>query len=214
MSIKPLRVIFRLDGSGVCFDPCEPIHLDALLAWCLAPMHTTGEPPARDEPPQDIPLPLCKWRIGGEWGWHASALFPVGEGFETLRFWRKKFRVGRAELFSGQANSKTGPTREYNQPVAVTLCREMEAFALGDRKRVAQVLRKNLRYIGIKRSQGLGRLTGIDVEVVGEDLSLYRDGVAQRYIPNEDGDRVVRPRPPYWNIVGAVPCLDVGDQTK
>ena len=29
------KVTFELDGTGVYFNPAEPIHLDALLAWAL-----------------------------------------------------------------------------------------------------------------------------------------------------------------------------------
>ena len=33
---------------------------------------------------------------------------------------------------------------------------------------------------------------------------------AMRWLPDKNGARVVRTRPPYWNIVDAVPCCEVG----
>lgn len=214
MSIPNLKITFHLDGSGVCYDPHEPIHLDSLLAWALAPYHCQGEPPARDEPPIDIPLPLDRWEMESAWGWRASALFPEGETIQTLQYWRKRFRQGRAEHLEGRVNIASGPYRDYNMPLPLLLCREMVAWAVGDRHRVEQVLRKHVRSIGKKRAYGHGQVTGIDVEVVAEDLSLWREGRAQRWLPDPDGLRIVRPRPPYWNLVGALPCCEVGEEGR
>ena len=63
MSVNNLKITFNLDGTGVYYDPYDPVHLDALLAWALAPFHCKGEPPTRDSEPFDIPLPLDKWKI-------------------------------------------------------------------------------------------------------------------------------------------------------
>lgn len=212
MSIQPIHIVFEMDGTGVCFDPASPIHLDGLLAYALAPLHTPKDepPPARDETPAEIPLPLDKWRRDGQWGWCASAVLPDSES-ATIRYWRKKFRTKRAGLYRGTANLSSGPTREWNIPIELILCRKMEAWAVGDRRRVEQVLRRNIRYLGHKRAHGHGRVIGVTVTPADEDYSLARDGFAMRYLPDPSGIRKIRPRPPYWNIVGAVPSLYVGD---
>lgn len=211
MSIRPLKVVFATDGTGVFYDPREPLMLDGLIAWCLAPMHCdTSHPPSRDEPPVDIPLPLGRWQVGGQWGWHASALFPEDDA-ESVTWCRKRFRVNRAELAKGNPNLSGSVYHDRNIPLAMNLSRAWVAWALGDRRRVEKVLQRNIRYLGRKRAAGHGRVISIRVEHCEEDLSVVRNGVAQRYLPLDGGLRVVRPRPPYWNRVGAIPCCDIGD---
>ena len=214
MSLKPIKITFELDGTGVSFDPTEPILLDALLAWALAPFHCKGEPPTRDEPPMDIPLPLGRWHAHGAWGWTASAIFPEGQLGEALSFWRKRFRVNRAELTRGTVNTQNAAYRDYNMPLPLLLCTRMVAYALGDRKRVAHILRKQVRYLGEKRAYGRGRVNNISVEWCEDDFSMTREGRAMRWLPQPGASRIVRPRPPYWNIVDAVPCCEIGDAWK
>jgi CRISPR type IV-associated protein Csf3 len=209
--MKPLKITFHLDGTGICFDPNEPIHLDALIHFALMPFHRqSGNPPSRDESPEDIHLPLGKWYLQSSWGWHASALIPDGN-IDTLMYWRKRFRQSMVELCRGNANIKNGAYRDYNQPMQVFLYKSLTAYALGDRRTILTLLRRHIKYLGKKRSIGLGKVVGVEVDVVKEDCSLMIKNIAQRWLPNPDGFRVVRPRPPYWNNVGRVVCCDVGD---
>lgn len=211
MSLKPLRITFDLDGSGIYYDPREPTHLDGLLAWALAPLSCVGEAPARDELPGEIRLPLGRWAQGGTWGWCASALFPDGPQAESLQFWRKRFRQSRAELATGAPNLQSNTYRDYNMPLPLLLVPRMVAWALGDRKRIEDVLRRNVRHLGKKRAHGHGAVIAIRVEWCAEDYSLARDGRATRWLPSPAGVRIVRPRPPYWNRIGALPCGEIGD---
>jgi CRISPR type IV-associated protein Csf3 len=210
MAIKPIKITFILDGTGFYYDPAEPLHLDALLAWALCPMNEKSDPPKRDEVPDEIPVPLGMWRHGAEWGWTASALFPDGDPIETIRFWRKKFNTDRAEMIDKTVNTRIGATREYNVPMPLVLAHRVNAWALGDRKRVAHALRKNIRYLGKKRSQGIGKVRDIIVEWTDEEWFLEKDGAAMRHLPMDGAARKVRTRPPYWNNVGRVPCCEVG----
>lgn len=203
------KVTFNLDGSGLIYDPYEPIHLDALIHWCLVPFHRTKNGLSRDDIPDDIPLPLEKQHIGGSWVWQASALFPEGESMESLQYWRKKFRQNRIELTKGSPNLQNGPYREYNMPTPKLHCLKMVAYASGNRKEVKRLL-KNIKFIGKKRSYGYGRVVSIDFEETPENWSLTKDGVVMRWMPDESGTRTVRPRPPYWNVNGAIRCLEVG----
>ena len=211
MSLKPLKITFEMDGSGVYHDASEPLHLDALLAWALAPFHCKGDAPARDEAPMDIPLPLGRWEMGRTWGWHASALFPDDPQYDALHFWRKRFRQSRAELTSGTPNLQNATYREYNMPLPLLLVPRMVCWAFGDRGRVEQVLRKQVRYLGKKRAHGHGAVVAVRAEWCDEDFSLMRDGRAMRFLPVEGAARKVRPRPPYWNTHGAVSCCEIGD---
>lgn len=209
MSFKPLRITAHLDGSGLYYDPCEPIMLDGVLAAANCRHHVHGEPPARDETPDEIPLPLGKWRMGGAWGWRASAFFPEGETAESTIFWRKRLRQNRIELAHGSPNLTSGTYRDWNMPLPLLLTRRLTAFAFGDRRNVLAAL-KDIRWIGRKRAHGRGRVIDMTVEVIDDDYSLCRDGAATRWLPCPNGARMVRPRPPYWNIVGRIKCCEIG----
>lgn len=205
------RITFHLDGSGVYFDPANPIHLDALLAWCLAPMQGARRNIGRGDAPDDIQLPLLRSMVNGHAVWHASALFVAGDHFEGVQFWRKRFRVGRIEWTSGSPNLTNGVYRDWNQPMPLVLCRRLVAFASGSRKDCKRTMQKQLKYIGKKRAHGWGKITGMEFDEVGNDYSLTADGVAMRWLPTSDGQRLVRPCPPYWSPIGRVMCCEVGD---
>ncbi len=210
MSFAPLKVIFHLDGTGVYYDPAEPLMLDSILAAACSRHHVHGEPPARDEEPFDIPLPLQRWNLGGTWGWRASALFPEGDTVETLQFWRKRMRQNRIELTDGSPNLTNGTYRDWQMPLPLLLCRSMVGYAVGDRREVRRELRRSIRWLGKKRAHGHGRVVNIEVETVEQDYSIQHDGVYTRWMPHEGGARLVRPRPPYWNACGRVRCNEIG----
>lgn len=211
MSFCPLKVTFHLDGAGVLFDPAEPIHLDALLVFAAAAHHKGAGELSRDQRPDDISIPLAKWRVGDTWGWCASALFPDGQTAESLQFWRKKFRQNRVELTNGSPNLTNGTWREYNMPMPLVLCHTMVAWCVGDRRNVRHELVRHIRHLGKKAAMGKGVVNDVTVERVEEDWSLVRDGKAQRWLPLPDGVRLCRARPPYWNQVDRVHMCEVGE---
>lgn len=206
---RPLKITFTLDGTGIYYDPCEPIMLDALLAASLCRFHVHGEPPARDEEPFDVPLPLKRWEIGGTWGWHASALFPEGATAESLQHWRKRFRQNRVELTDGSPNLTNGAYRDWNMPIPLLLAPRMVGYAFGEMGRIRRELRRSVKYLGKKRAHGRGAVVGVEVEESPDDWSLAKDGVAMRWLPEPAGPRLVRPRPPYWNTCGRVMCAEI-----
>ena len=210
---RPLKITFHLDGTGVYYDPAEPIMLDSLLAAAVCRFHVHGEPPARDEEPFDIPLPLRKWEMGGTWGWRASALFPDGDTAESLQHWRKRFRQNRVELTEGSPNLTNGIYRDWNMPLPLLLTLRMVAYAFGEAGRIRRELRRSVKYLGKKRAHGRGAIIGIEVEETPEDWSLVKDCATMRWIPSPDGTCMVRPRPPYWNTVGRVLCAEIGNPT-
>ena len=210
MSFNALKIIFRLDGTGIYYDPFEPIMLDSLLAWCLMPFHASGIRPERDDKPFDISLPLAKWKINGSWGWKASALFPEGQTAESLQFWRKRFRTARVEVIKGKPDIRSGAYREYHSPIPLLLTHRMVAYVVGDRRNIRKALQKHLKYLGKKRAYGKGSILGIEVEVIEQDFSLTnKDGLAMRWLPDDAGIRLVRPRPPYWNNCGKIRCCEI-----
>lgn len=209
MSLNPLEITFHLDGTGFNFDPAEPMHLDSLLAYLLAPFHKQAPEITRDDKPSFVPLPLDMWYINGVKGWKASALFPKDQE-ESLMFWRKKFRNNRVDLTQGSPSLTNGIYREYNVPMPLSVCTEVSAWCVGDRQRVKQLM-KRLRYLGKKSSIGRGQIVDVDVEICGEDFSMVRECRAMRWLPKQGSPRLVRTMPPYWNNTNRVECCEVGD---
>lgn len=202
------KITFHLDGSGIHFDPNEPIHLDALLAWCLAPRQGISGLERCDVPPL-VQLPLVRNHVGDRWVWAASALMPEGPTGESLQFWRKRFRQGRAELTTGSPNLKNGPYRDWQMPLPLLLTTKMVAYASGSRKQCKKVLRE-LRYLGKKRAHGHGKIMAMTFDQVEEDYTMAIDGRASRWLPDENGHRLVRCVPPYWHPHDRVHCCEVG----
>jgi hypothetical protein len=212
MSFDPLKITIHLDGTGVHFDPNEPLHFDGILAALLVRHHFHGEPPSRDERPDDVPIPCERWHAMGTWGWRCSALFVDGPTADGLIYWRKRFREHRAHLIESASPNLTNATyRAWNMPVPLILCREMVTYAVGDRRNILRAL-GDLKYIGKKRAHGIGAVTGVEVERIPEDLSLISStGLAQRFLPSPDGQVLRRPRPPYWSTWDRVASVEVGD---
>lgn len=220
MSMCPHKITFHLDGSGVYYDPYEPLMLDGILTVAFVSLvrarrgeRYEHEEIGRDEPPYDVPLPLEKWQIGDVWGWKASALFPDGETAESLVFWRKRLRQNRVELTDSSPNLTNGTYRDWNMPLPLLLCRSMTAYCVTDREGRRDIRRQleRVRWLGKKRAHGRGRIVGVDVEKCDEDYSTQRDGMLMRWMPSDRGSRLVRPRPPYWNNVGRVLCAEIGE---
>jgi len=206
---RPLKITFGLDGTGVYYDPAEPITIDGLLSAACCRWHVHGEPPSRDEEPFDVPLPLARWEQGGTWGWRASALFPDGATAESLQYWRKRFRQTRVELTEGSPNLTNGTYRDWNMPIPLLLAPRMVGWAFGEAKRVRHELSRSIRYLGKKRAHGRGAVISVTVEESERDYSIEKDGKSVRWMPNPTGTRLVRPRPPYWSTCGRVLCAEI-----
>lgn len=189
----------------------EHAKLAVMLAASLCRFHVHGDPPGRDEEPFEVPLPLAKWRLGETWGWRASALFSDGVTCESVQKFRKRFREERVELTTGSPNLTNGPYRNWEVSIPLLLVPRMVAYAVGCVRTVKHELCRYVRYLGRKRAYGRGSVVGIEVERISEDRSLFVNGATARWFPWEGGIRLVRPRPPYWNSVGRVRCVEIGE---
>lgn len=205
-----LKITFHLDGTGIYYDPVNPIHLDALIQWALVPMRVPVEHrnPARDEEPYYFGLPIKSEEINGERVYRASSLIPEGSTNEDMVHWRKKMRQSRLGMTKGSPNLKNGIYREYNQPMPLLLTHKMVGW-MESKPKDAKKLLSQVKYLGKKRSQGYGKIVNINVEETEDDFCFYRDGITMRWLPNEGGSKMVRPQPPYWNCTGMVKCIDV-----
>jgi CRISPR type IV-associated protein Csf3 len=153
-------------------------------------------------------------KVNGVDIWHGSALFTPEQTVDTLRHWRKKVRQNRLHLTSGSPNLTMGVYREYNAPVPLMLISELHAYGSGNRKSVVKTLRKNIKGLGKKRAYGYGKVIAIESEETKDDYSLVADGVSMRWLPSENGTRLVRACPPYWNNTDRVQCLEVGENVS
>lgn len=203
------KITFHLDGTGLYYDPNEPIHLDSLIAWVLAPKQGLRHLDRAGEPGL-VRLPIKASRIHGRYIWHASALHPVGPTGESIWYWRKRFRQARCELTTGAPNLTNGTYRDWQMPVSLLLCRRMVAYVVGKRGDIRKAL-SEVRYLGKKRAHGHGKILSVDIEECDDDYSLVMEGKAMRWLPDPEGSRMVRPQPPYWHPSGRVACKNVGD---
>lgn len=211
MSFDPLKITVHLDGTGIHYDVNEPLHLDGVLAAMLVRHHFHGEPPSRDERPDDVPIPCARWEACGTWGWRCSALFLDGDTSESLIHWRKRFRENRAHLIERASPNLTNATyRAWNMPVPLVLVRRLVGYAVGGRRQILDAL-KDLKFVGKKRAHGIGMVTGVEVERIDEDRSMVFNGLAQRFLPAGNGNVLRRPRPPYWSTWERLESVDVGD---
>ena len=97
-------------------------------------------------------------------------------------------------------------------PFPLLVCREMVAYANGNRYDVERILRNNLKHIGKKHAQGKGGVLGVTTRKIEEDWGWIKDGCATRFLPvSDECARKVRCKPPYWNIVDAVSCCEIGE---
>jgi len=208
--MRNFKISFYLDRTGIFLDPFEPVHLDALVQYCVAIEENLPEI-ERGDVPDFVELPLKKSHIKGSTIWNASVLFPFSQGIETLRFWRKKFRVDRIEMTSGSPNLTMGVYREYNIPVPLTIMDGLFSYGCGDIEKILALLKKNVKFLGKKRAYGYGRIIDIRAEELEEDYSFLKDGFSMRFLPEADGSRVMRTLPPYWNSHNAVNCCELGE---
>jgi hypothetical protein len=146
----PLKITFHLDGTGLHYNPWEPIHLDALLSWVYSPYYGDKRNIQRTDIPKFIPLPLRMWEINECRGFYASALFPEGKTCETYLMLRKRFSIGKEEsIVSGSPNLQNGPYRDYNTTLPLLLCHSLVAWAVGNQAKVRTALRKR-KFLGKK----------------------------------------------------------------
>lgn len=210
-----LKVIFTLDGQGIVYSMYEPLHLDALVMLEMASIHAPHGLSRDEQPLDNIPMPIPSVMINGERVYCASALLPYedGECINKIEHIRKRLRESRIELTCGSPNLTNGAYRNYDIPISIVLLRHLVGYCRGDRRSILRILRK-IKYLGAKRRSGYGKVVDVAVERVDYDWSLERDGYAMRFLPHPNGQRLIRPRPPYWHPFGRVPCVGVGERVN
>jgi len=187
-----------MDGTGAVLYPGMPVHLDSLLAGIWFTNNGYTESITSFDVPDDPALSLKKWHIENEWGWCASALFPVNP-FEALHYRRKRTNIDRVELTQGRIILDGLKMGNRNNPMPLVLCTEIIGYAAGDKEGVQELCR-GVRNIGKDFARGKGRVNSFEIEEIEQNFSLWKDGKAMRYLPKKDGTRIGRIRPPYYNV--------------
>ena len=85
---------------------------------------------------------------------------------------KRKFRVGH----------KSGFFKAFDMPVVVKACKTLHFCCVGNREEIERLL-SGVRFVGKKRSQGLGLVKKIVVSDGEEDWSCWLNGLPMRAIP-------------------------------
>jgi CRISPR type IV-associated protein Csf3 len=115
-------------------------------------------------------------------------------------------------MINGSPNLTGGPYKDKNMPFPLLLVSQMIAYGSGDRKGIKKILKKHIRSLGRQRSAGYGRIVSVDCVEIEHDWSLVKDGCAMRCLPDENGIRIQRVVPPYWNNTDRIKCCEIGDE--
>lgn len=181
---RPLLVTALL-RTGVSMDLPYGLDLAGLLAARMRVLdrgllHEAGRlttsplPDTTQEEPEDMNLPLGTCSTAGEqWHWLASCALPVDpeEHPEPRTYYCNVdgpwAQVAAARPLAYHHPSK-GPYRDMMMPAPVVVCRAVQWRAVGDAKRVEELLR-GMRFVGRRRSVGEGGVLDWNVEEVDAD---------------------------------------------
>jgi len=186
--MENIKVVFEMEDRAV-FNFERPIHLDGLLVWAMG-----------DKVGKEIELPLAKWKVvsHSEWGWCASALFPM-------------FLVGGLyKQFRDGIKSSVDSVNSFgiNNFYVVLYCRELVGYARGDIDKVKSYLSR-VRFLGSENNRR--KVKAIHVEKIDTNNSVVMGDISMRYLPDRLGKKWIRARPPYWGLGGRILCCDIGD---
>lgn len=194
-----LLVTAHLAGPLALGPSGEAPHLDALLEYCCAAYHPKAEvrgykiDRAGPCPAQGIiPIPLARSRIG-KWlvGNCSSAIMPHHGGTQTVEHVCKRIATEEAALLATDerkiVSTTNAWTKSYRLPLRVIRIPCIKWFAVGNRREILKLLRKDCHALGKKVSDGYGRVSGWEVERVDEDCSWF--------VPHPSGRVLMRPLP-------------------
>lgn len=224
----PLKITFTF-ASPVVMDSEYPIHLDALLAYAM--VESACENRVADAWLEGTNLPLERAGEGDSWVFKASRLiFMPAAPREMLNMQRKSDPTIFYDEFdkglwgfplskNGAPSTKTPPTintksgqfRAYQFYVAVQWMEKAEAWCVGDRGAIEQLLGR-LAYVGKMGRNGWGAISDIRVEVDPEANEKWAIRVLPEDVPGTPGIEYTSvmspPRAPYWNKCARIPMRE------
>lgn len=173
--LAPLRIDLELGAPIVVSGP---VHFDALLAWAKVLVSTTRRKPLGEtvgwEPESTVSLPLARMQHEAWSWWRASAVEPVGP--RSRAFWTSKWEHAHEDrLDLGKASQVPlgmSALKDYKVPLEIVHMPRMTFWAVGDRPRVKDLLRR-LPGVGKKVAQGYGVIRTYQVTRLEEDLESF-----------------------------------------
>lgn len=211
------------------------IHLDSFVAYAagvesighdgLAELEDGGEPEYFLNE-----MPFRRYESDGEWVWATTAAgIATGKAAdlsETERWsitkWRKHFDHDPVhQIKETHINTSSGSFKSYNATLpyagADALTFFFEPAADSEPEWVKELIQRHVSGIGKKRSQGFGRINGIELVDASDavDSAVYHNGRVLRSLPTEFVSRVTcgvryerrTVRPPYWHAANQTMAL-------
>lgn len=226
MTLEPLKITFTVAGGWAA--PALPLHLDAVLAYCVT---QRGLEDIEEAPSVQAlraladDLPLARHEQEGSWVWKASAIVPAvavvnDSGFYTQR---RDEGVYAAGVGSGQIQHgryRPGSTLEPYQ-LKIDTARgvyrnllgfyptqrafdsgllTLQAWCIGYRDLIDELLNDDRRptHLGARRRAGLGRITSVAVEPDSSATEQWTLRVKPWPLRADDVAIQAACNPPYW----------------
>ncbi len=225
--MSPFKVTFRF-RAPVVMDSEYPIHLDALLAWCVM---DEAESMGESNPwviADDLSELLARTgdSDGQDWCWQASRLrFTASTGRTAMNMLRKTDPVSFLEDFDkgrymaprgpngtvSSVDTNSGQYRGYQMFIQYQWMEKAIAYGVGDIDLVRQLLSR-LAGVGKLVRNGFGLLASMEVESCEEAVDLWRDRVLPNGMAGLPGIAYVPSlnclRPPYWRKADRIMAMD------
>lgn len=172
-------------------------HLDALLEWAMSLHHPKAAPGSKVDrkfaapAAGAIPIPLARRSVAGMPVALCSSPIVASQDAEHVEHYAKRIEPDNAGLLSPEARSIMATTntwtKSYRLPLRVRLVSQVAWFAVGNRRSILGLLRRDVHAIGKKVSIGYGWVREWVVDRADADLSWFA--------PTEHGTLLMRPLP-------------------
>ncbi|MCW5296468.1 type IV CRISPR-associated protein Csf3 [Verminephrobacter eiseniae] len=205
-----LKVTFTFT-SPVVMDSEYPIHLDALVAWCVADEAESFGAPDPWAAGDDLSHALGKTDASDAvWVWQASRLHFVPASERVMMnmirrcdplLYMEGFDRGLIDTKRKSINSRSGQERAYQFLMPYQWFERAEAWCLGDRETLEEVL-KRLRFIGKLSRNGFGVIKDVLVESDEQAIDRWKVRTLPRSMEGAANVMYVHSfqclRAPYW----------------
>lgn len=211
--MKPLKIRALL-RCGVVSDSYLP--LDGILfyqahRYLNGPLEAAipGATGSARLKPHELPLEVVS--PGKEYWYYRCSWAQWSHDVEGQDYWNKRFDSSFERLLDfggrrGRVATEKGKYKAYHMPIFYRSALWIEWFCVGDETAIRELL-LTVTHIGKKSSQGWGRVSQWEIEAVGCDWSINREGRLMRGIPLTEARALAvefRPmhsgiRPSYWD---------------
>lgn len=204
--------------------------LDGLLDYAMSlhhPRGVAGHKILRDGPVPEVgslPIPLLRRTLGGWTVGACSDPILAPPSAEWVEYVNTRHSTENAGMLRPEARTvmavSSGPFKSYRIPLRIRLTACVRWFAVGDRRDILKLLRRECPSLGLKRSVGYGVVGEWSIERIDEDRSWYAKAeqgtVLMATLPEGPwlpGDLIGARRdfravaPPYWHLARRAECV-------